>query len=147
MSLLKHKELEATGWRIGSAADFLGRSEQEAAAVENAVEPPTTHPLLDLSRDEIVPYFMWDYRYTVGQIKQILAEGEEARKIWLMAKILRDARYTDVWKFITLKKFLEYRERLLPRLGREKKFWEFMYSQWIKHGIVKSASPSNACAE
>lgn len=97
----------------------------------------TEHALLDLSRDDIVPYFMWDYRYTVGQIREMLATGEESKKIWLMAKILRDARYADVWKFITLEDFLAYRERLLPRLGRERKFWEFMYTQWLAHGIVK----------
>ena len=107
----------------------------------------TTHPLLDLSRDDIVPYFMWDYRHTLGEVKRMLAEGDEARKLWLMAKILRDARYADVWKFITLKDFLEYRERLLPRLGRERKFWEFMYQQWIAHGIVQSNEHSHAAAE
>ncbi|NUM68970.1 hypothetical protein HUU39_27510 [candidate division KSB1 bacterium] len=62
------------------------------------VNAKTEHALLDLSRDDIVPYFMWDYRYTVGQIKEMLATGEESKKIWLMAKILRDARYADVWK-------------------------------------------------
>lgn len=34
------------------------------------------HLLLDTSRDDLVPYFMWDYRYTIGQIKQMLAGGE-----------------------------------------------------------------------
>ncbi len=107
----------------------------------------TAHPLLDLSRDDIVPYFMWDYRDTVGQIKEILAGSDEPKKIWLMAKLLRDARYVDVWKFISLKDFLAYRERLMPRLGRERKFWEFMYEQWITHGIVQPNAYSNLAAE
>lgn len=111
------------------------------------VNAKTEHALLDLSRDDIVPYFMWDYRYTVGQIKEMLATGEESKKIWLMAKILRDARYADVWKFITLENFLAYRERLLPRLGRERKFWEFMYTQWLAHGIVKPDEHSEPTAK
>jgi hypothetical protein len=98
----------------------------------------TEHPLLDISRDDIVPYFMWDYRYTVGQIKEKLANGTESERLWLMAKIMRDARYSDVWKFISLQDFLKYRERLMRgRLGREKGFWEFMYSKWVEHGIVQ----------
>jgi hypothetical protein len=106
------------------------------------------HDLLDVSRDDIVPYFMWDYRYTVGEIKKMLAENDEDQRIWLMAKIMRDARYSDVWKFISLQDFLKYRERLMDgRLGREKGFWQFMYSQWLKHGIVKDANDSHSSSK
>jgi len=98
-----------------------------------------SHSLLDVSRDDAIPYFMWDYRYSVGQIKSMLAESSETQRIWLMAKIMRDARYADVWKFISLQDFLNYRERLMPKLGREKTFWEFLYSRWVKQGIVNDA--------
>jgi len=106
------------------------------------------HPLLDVSRDDIVPYFMWDYQYTVGQIKEMLKSGDESERLWLIAKIMRDARYSDVWKFISLQDFLKYRERLMNgRLGREKGFWQFMYTQWLKHGIVKDANDSHSSAK
>ncbi len=95
--------------------------------------------LLDVSDDNAVPYFMWDYRFTVGQIKSIIRSDDDARRIWLMAKLLRDARYADVWKFISLDDFLRYREQLVPRLGRQRDFWEFLYSRWIKQGIVPDA--------
>jgi hypothetical protein len=102
------------------------------------------YDLLDVSRDDIVPYFMWDYQYTVGQIKEMLANGSEYDRIWLMAKIMRDARYSDVWKFISLQDFLKYRERLMKgRLGWKKGFWEFLYSRWIKYGIVKDGNDSH----
>jgi hypothetical protein len=107
----------------------------------------TEHSLLDLSRDDIVPYFMWDYRYTVGQIKEILANGLESERIWLMAKIMRDARYSDVWKFMSLRDFLNYRERLMRgRLGREKGFWQFMYAKWVELGIVKESPQDDSNA-
>jgi hypothetical protein len=105
------------------------------------------HDLLDVSHDDTVPYFMWDYQYTVGQIKEMLAKGPEFQRIWLMAKIMRDARYSDVWKFMTLQDFLKYRERLMPKLGWEKGFWQFMYSQWLKHGIIKDANALNSSSE
>jgi len=104
----------------------------------------TNHPLLDILNDEKIPYFMWDYRYTVGQIKKILAEGSESQRIWLMAKIMRDARYCDVWKFISLRDFLRYREQIMPRLGRLRGFWQFLYSRWIKYGIVVDDKSSNS---
>lgn len=90
---------------------------------------------------------MWDYRYTVGQIKEMLAGENELQRIWLMAKILRDARYCDVWKFISLEDFLMYRERLMPRLGRQKEFWQFLYSRWIKYGIVQDDKNSKPTSE
>jgi len=34
MDVRKRKRLEAAGWRVGSAADFLGLSAEEAALVE-----------------------------------------------------------------------------------------------------------------
>lgn len=34
MEEAKHKRLEETGWKVGSAAEFLGLSEEEAAFVE-----------------------------------------------------------------------------------------------------------------
>ncbi|MFQ5627186.1 MAG: hypothetical protein ACE5I1_00380 [bacterium] len=102
------------------------------------------HPLLDISRDDIVPYFMWDYQYTVGQVKETLAHGSEAERLWMMAKIMRDARYCDVWKFITLREFLDYRERLMQRLGWKRGFWQFLYSRWIQYGMVKDENDSYA---
>jgi len=101
------------------------------------------HPLLEVSHEDTVPYFMWDYQYTVGQIKKMLATGPESQRIWLIAKIMRDARYGDVWEFISLQDFLKYRERLMKgRLGWKKGFWEFLYSRWIKYGIVKDGDPN-----
>jgi len=104
------------------------------------------HQLLDLSNDDKIPYFMWDYRYTVGEIKTILSEGTETERIWLMAKIMRDARYCDVWKFMSLQDFLKYRQQLMPRLGRQKGFWQFLYSRWLTYGIVQDGNDPDSSA-
>jgi hypothetical protein len=96
----------------------------------------TDHSLLDVSHDETIPYFFMDYRYAVGQVKKILAEGSESQRIWLIAKIMRDAHYCDVWKFISLRNFLKYHEQIMPRLGRLRGFWQFLFSRWIKYGII-----------
>lgn len=89
---------------------------------------------------------MWDYRLTVGQLKEILASGNDSQRIWLMAKIMRDARYTDVWKFMSLKDFLTHREHLMPKLGRHRGFWQFLYSRWIKYGIISDVGNSDSLA-
>lgn len=98
----------------------------------------TTHrpDALDLTKDNKVPYFMWDYRYTIRQIRETLSSSDERQRLRMMAKILRDARYEDVWKFISVKDLLREREELMRRLGRQRDFWEFMYKRWVKQGIV-----------
>jgi len=42
------------------------------------------------------------------------------------AKILREARYEDVWEFLTVDALVGNWEELAPRLGRRRKFWEFL---------------------
>lgn len=48
------------------------------------------------------PYFFWDYDLSEAEIRKILHSGEEAEKLWLVARILESARYEDVWKYLTL---------------------------------------------
>ncbi|MDZ7269346.1 MAG: hypothetical protein ONB48_18180 [candidate division KSB1 bacterium] len=55
--------------------------------------------------------------------------------------------YADVWEFLTFKDFVTCRERLLPHLGRECQFWEFMYQQWLAHGIVQPDDHSEPSAK
>lgn len=78
----------------------------------------------------------------------MLVHGPESQRIWLLAKIMRDARYRDVWKFISLQDFREHRERLMKgRLGRKKDFWEFLHSRWIKYGIITNGDDSERAAK
>lgn len=105
------------------------------------------HPLLDIYDDSAVPYFMWDYKYTIAKTRELLENGSESQRIWLMAKIMRDARYDDVWKLISFHDFLKYRARLMRLLGRERRFWEFLYSRWVKQGIIRRAGYPDTSAE
>lgn len=97
-----------------------------------------------LAHDDEVPYFMWDYGHTVGQIREILASNDEQQRLWIMAKILRDARYADVWKFFSVKEFLAQRKNLAGRLGRQQPFWEFMHRRWVKQGFIPDAEHSHS---
>jgi hypothetical protein len=54
-----------------------------------------------------------------------------------MAKILREARYEDVWEFLSVDDLVRYWEQLAPRLGRRRAFWEFLLRKWRELGLVK----------
>ena len=58
------------------------------------------------------PYFIWDYDLTEDDIHQLLREGNDVEKIWILSRILESATYEDVWKYTTLKEVKEWFPRL-----------------------------------
>ncbi len=92
---------------------------------------------MDTETPEAVPYFNWDAPVTNAEVRHALAHGTEDDKLFWMGRILREAQYWDIWKFISLRRDLMPRwERLRSRLGRRRAFWEFMIEGWRQDGIV-----------
>lgn len=77
----------------------------------------------DIKNDNAIPYFMWDYCFTNKEIKNILISSDESKKVWLIAKIMRDARFEDIWRLLDLKEILQLKHMLEHRLGHRKKLW------------------------
>jgi hypothetical protein len=92
----------------------------------------------DISRDDVRPYFLWDTRMTGGELRARLREaGEEERLLWI-GRILREARYPDVWAFLSVDDVASRWDRLRGRLGRKNAFWEFLITRWRGHGLIPS---------
>jgi len=79
---------------------------------------------------------MWDERLTEAEVRDQLAHGTPARLIELMAKIMRDARVSDVWKYLRPEDIVAHRDELFARLGWHKPLWVFLYNGWIAHGLL-----------
>jgi len=89
----------------------------------------------DLSRDDAIPYFLWDEPMTLRDLRERLERSEEDR-IRLLGKILREARDPDVWMFVTPME-LDSRWKQLERyLGRRRDFWRFLLDQWREQGLL-----------
>ncbi len=96
------------------------------------------HISLDTDDADAVPYFNWDAPVTNGTVRRALAEGTEDDKMFWTARILREARYPDVWAYLSLRRDVLPRwERLRPKLGRQRRFWEFLVGQWREHGLIE----------
>jgi hypothetical protein len=92
---------------------------------------------LDTSNPNTVPYFNWDAPVTNAEVRSALSHGSEGEKIFWIARILREARYGDVWKYVSLRRDVLPRwETLRGRLGRRTKFWEFLLERWRRNGLV-----------
>ena len=99
---------------------------------------PTRPRLSDrLDEPDARPYFLWDSELTVGQLRERLAHGPEEEKLLWIGRILREARYPDVWRFVTLGDVLSRWDRLRGRLGRMNGFWEFLIRTWRENGLIE----------
>jgi len=53
----------------------------------------------DLDDPSAVPYFLWDEPMTVAELRARLRTASPPKRTRLLAKILSEARDTDVWRF------------------------------------------------
>lgn len=89
----------------------------------------------DLSREDAIPYFLWDAPMTVGELRRRLAASDEDR-IYLLGKILRKAREPDVWLFTTPEEVSRRWDQLERHLGRRRDFWAFLLQRWREQGLL-----------
>ena len=75
-------------------------------------------------------------------MKVILA-CEAAEQTRLLAKILREARDTDVWKFTTPREVWRRWNEIAPQLGRRRGFWKFLFEFWEKEVLLTESTLNN----
>ncbi len=93
-------------------------------------------PSPDVLDPEAVPYFNWDAPITNTEVRRLLAEGPDDARLYWMARVMREARYDDVWTYVTLAQVVERLDELLPLLGRRRELWSFLVTEWRRAGVV-----------
>lgn len=73
---------------------------------------------------------------TIRQLREILRSGSAQERLAYTAKILREARYEDVWEFLSVDDLVRHWEQLASRLGRRRAFWEFLLRKWRELGLL-----------
>lgn len=76
------------------------------------------------------PRFLWDYDLTADEVDEILAQrGLSQRKKWLIERILREARFDEIFQYLTLDDIrLAWPNLRLPQ--PLKKRWEYALDRW-----------------
>ena len=92
-------------------------------------------------RDKLVdaqgrPYFLWDSDMTLARFEELLREGDEELRAYLVAKLMRQAKPDDVFTFVKLREIRALWPRLEGRLGRSEAFWRWWLERWgvLPHG-------------
>jgi hypothetical protein len=89
-----------------------------------------------LENPQAVPYFLWDEPMSVAELQCRLLTGSPDERIRLLAKVLREARDTDVWRFTTPHEIVRLWPEISLRLGRRRAFWEFLLARWRKARLL-----------
>jgi hypothetical protein len=93
---------------------------------------------VDLSDPNGRPYFFWDEDVSVAELCAALQSGaDEQVRMRLMGKLLREARDVDVWRFVTPSDVAAALPSLGRRLGRRRRFWEFLIDGWRSDGLLQ----------
>jgi hypothetical protein len=50
--------------------------------------------------------------------------------------MLREARDVDVWHFVSPQQVASALPRIAHRLGRRRRFWEFLINGWKEDGLL-----------
>ena len=91
----------------------------------------------DFDDPEAIPYFLWDEPMTVRELESRLRTASLPERTRLLAKVLREARDTEVWRFTTPQEVARSWPSLARQLGRRRTFWEFLLSAWKRQGRLE----------
>lgn len=95
---------------------------------------PLSH---DLDRDDAQPYFVWDVPLTMRELRRLTVHSDpKVRALW-MARVLREARYQDVWRFLLVEDVVSRYDEIRPHLGRARPFWDFLLEGWRRDGLLR----------
>jgi hypothetical protein len=84
------------------------------------------------------PYFLWDVDVSEAQLRQRLADPEPGIRAQWQGCVMREARFDDVWKYLSLKEILRDWEQIRRHLGRRREYWEFLLRGWASLGLVRT---------
>jgi hypothetical protein len=82
------------------------------------------------------PYFLWDEDRSVGEFRRALRGAGVEERCRLIGKLMREARDTDVWAFVSPAEVWQNRDRIFRYLGRRRAFWEYLLNAWHDDGAL-----------
>lgn len=86
--------------------------------------------------DNAIPHFCWDRAWTVADIRTRLAEARGTEYDRLLAWLLRECSFRDVWRFVTPEQVAEALPRITRQLGRWREFWPYILGAWRELGRI-----------
>lgn len=80
------------------------------------------------------PYFLWDTPVTEAELRQRLLDPDPDIRAQWQGVIMREARFDDVWSYLTVTDVVRDWHRIRRHLGQSRAFWEFLLEGWRARG-------------
>lgn len=90
----------------------------------------------DLRQSHLRPYFLWDEDLSIADLRARLNGSDARERLRLLAKLLREARDIDVWEFVTPQEVALALPAVRHRLGRRRRFWDFLIEGWRQDALL-----------
>jgi hypothetical protein len=90
----------------------------------------------NLDREDGQPYFIWDVPITVAELRRRLRHADPGVRAFWIGRVMREARYPDVWKLLSLKEVLANLRLVRRHLGARRAFWDFLIQGWARDGLL-----------
>lgn len=87
-----------------------------------------------------VPYFLWWDGVEVSEdelLRRLRSPDAAERALWA-GRVLREAKYGDVWKYLSLEEILRDWQLIRRNLGRRRAFWDSLLDGWRRDGLLPS---------
>jgi hypothetical protein len=85
------------------------------------------------------PYFLWDVPVSEAELRARLRDPDPDTRAQWQGCVLREARFDDVWRYLTLEEVLRDWSGIRRHLGRRCGFWEYLLEGWRKDGLLPAA--------
>ena len=90
----------------------------------------------NLANEDQRPYFLWDEDVSLREFKERLHGPDPEDRLHMLAKLMREAKDTDVCLFVTPQEAADALPLLTRKLGRRQGFWDFLIEGWRRHGVI-----------
>ena len=87
-----------------------------------------------------MPEFLWwdGVQVTADELRRHLHAPDAAERALWAGRILREARYQDVWTWLSLAEILRDWPLIRRNLGRRRAMWDSLLEGWRRDGLLPS---------
>lgn len=82
------------------------------------------------------PWFLWDVDITEEEFRLRLRHPDPAIRAQWQGCLMREGRFDDVCRYVTLEEVLRDWPRIRRHLGRMRPFWDFLIEGWRADGLI-----------
>ncbi len=82
------------------------------------------------------PWFLWDVDVSEAELRERLRQDDPDGRAQWQARIMREARFHEVWQYLTLDDVLANWPHIRRHLGRMRPFWDWLLRGWRDDGLL-----------